>query len=179
MPCTSLVNLVFTSNPTFLSLSGNLNIHTAWTEYSLASWLQLVCSLAGWQLPHCSALVFCSQTIPFAQKAPVAPSGAPNRCSYYWVQETGNPSSETSTLCIAAVAALTGDEHLTWDEWGKHIPALSHTLLYAGGTPNTYWVPHHLCIWGAECCHPFHLLSILYKWVLHQVTRQYHVQAWP
>lgn len=117
LPCTSLVNLASASNPTFLSLSGNLNIHAAWTECSLASWLQLVCPLAGWQLLHCSALMSQSpKQSPSHRKLQLHPPELWNRCSYYWVLEAGNSSSETSDLYITAVAPLTGDMHLTWEQ---------------------------------------------------------------
>lgn len=84
MPCASLVNLASASNPTFLSLSGNLNTHAAWTECSLAWRLQLACSLAGCQQLCGCALAALPPTIPCTQKAPVAPSGAPEQVLLLW-----------------------------------------------------------------------------------------------
>lgn len=56
MPYTSLLNLASPSKPTFLFFSGNLNMCAAWTECSLAWWLQLVCFLASRQLLSCALM---------------------------------------------------------------------------------------------------------------------------
>lgn len=92
MPSMSLVHLASVFSPAFLSLSGNLNIRAAWTECSLALWLQLACSLAHWQL---LCLARCYPSPEWSRECRVlqpAPLWLGNRCSYCWVLEARNSS---------------------------------------------------------------------------------------
>ena len=120
---TRLVNLASASNPTFLSLSGNLHIRTAWTECSLASRLQPVRSLACWQ-PRMAL----SSVAALPRIAPNNPLTQSSSCTL-WGCRTGAPITEFWRLG----APCKSQQLLHWqgtclpleNKQGKHIPASS------------------------------------------------------
>ena len=151
MPCTSLENLASASHPTFLSLSGNLNMHTAWTECSLASQLQLVGSLAPWQRRRCAALMSRSPNNP--------PSTESSSCTL-WGSGTGAPITASRRQ---------GTLHQ------KPVPCKSQQLLrLRTNEANRFLPPPALCYGLRDWGHLQHLLSapsfLLGCWVLPSFT---------
>lgn len=159
MPCTSLVNLASVSNPTFLSLSGNLNIHAAWTEcpwHPGFSWCLL--GLLTTVLP-CSNAV-----LPLHR-----PLNAESYSRVLWGSGTGAPIADFWRQgALHQPGPLKPQQLLCWQgtciwlehEWGKHSPASPHAALHPEGTTRALnWVPaHHLSCVGAECYQHLHLL---------------------
>lgn len=76
MPCTSLVNLASVSNPTFLSLSGNLITSTQPEQNVLGILASAGLSLACWQLCCPAPMLYSPHTGPWMQRAIAVSSGA-------------------------------------------------------------------------------------------------------